>query len=719
MDPPYPKELPRPPDVTPHVHKRDDHFDHLLDLLDLELEADRKRFREEIQRLPLKERIRRGFTWGNLQVVKTGFMVGERAFVVLERQKGRRRDSSIKAGSPVRYYTTVPGIDRPEVSGVVHWIKDTQMMLVLGGRNLPSWSDVRGQAVDLEFDENSYKEMRLALERAKHAKGRHKALTYILTGEQHPEQRPTERLLTPLHEVGKLNSSQRDALKLIQASEDVAIVHGPPGTGKTTTLISAIERIVVKEHQVLVCAPSNVAVDLLAERLDARGLKVVRTGHISRVNEELLSLTLDQQVSEHPEHKQIKRIKIEAAEMRKQATNMVKNHRGRGRVDHRERGHLYKQAGELDGWARQLEQRVLGDVLDAAQVVCCTLTGAGANFMRDRKFKTVVVDEAAQALEPAVWIPLQRAKRIVMAGDPFQLPPTVKSRKAERGGLAVTMMERLLPLYPEASALLSTQYRMHAAIMGFSNQYFYGGRLEAAEGVASRGLPLEDEPAVRFIDTAGAGFEERKNPETKSRYNEDEYLLIATYLYGYRDRFSIVEVGSDSVVESPDSTARQNGTPEPQTKQLLNPTTHQPTPPNGTPEPQTQQLPNQTTQQLTPWPSIALISPYREQVEQMRAEVAADPLLSRLDIVVHTIDGFQGQERDWVLISLVRNNPGSELGFLRDYRRMNVAMTRARKQLVVVADSATIGNDPFYAAFLDYAEAEGDYASAFAYMQSQ
>ena len=701
-----------------------DHFDHLLDLLDQELEADRTRFRNEIQRLPLKERIRRGYTWSPLTLTKQGVLVGDRAYVVLERPAGRRRDSSIKAGSPVRYYTTVPGVERPEVSAVVHWIKDREIMLVLGGANVPRWADVRGQAVDLEFDENSYKEMRLALERANNAKGRHKALTYILTGQQHPEMRPTGRLLTPVNEVGLLNRSQRDAIKLVQAAADLAIIHGPPGTGKTTTLVSAIARILDKERQVLVCAPSNVAVDLLAERLHAKGLRVVRTGHISRVNEELLDLTLDQQVSEHPEHKQIKRIKIEAAELRKQATNMVKR---RGRVDHRERGHMYKQAGELDGWARTLERRILGEVLDAAQVICCTLTGAGAEFMRDRKFSTLIVDEAAQALEPAMWIPLQRAKRLIMAGDPYQLPPTVKSAQAARAGLSQTMMERLLPLYPEATALLSVQYRMHAAIMGFSNQYFYGGKLQAADSVEARSLPLPDEPAVRFIDTAGAGFEERKNPETHSRYNADEYLLIATYLHRYKE-FFLRERGEGRKGER-EKGKREKGEGEKAEGTARTATREQhartatpegPTTPDegGSITPNGSSTPKGSITPEGSLPTIALISPYREQVEQMRSEVANDPLLSQLDIVVHTIDGFQGQERDWVLLSLVRSNGNGELGFLKDYRRMNVAMTRARLQLVVVGDSATIGNDPFYGAFLDYVEQHGDYVSAFNYMQS-
>ena len=679
-------------------YKTEDHFDHLLDLLELELEADRKRFRDEIQKLQLKERVRRGYTWWPLVVVKTGYMVGERAFVVLERPEGRQRDSAIKGGSPVRYYTTVPGVERPEVSGVVHWIKDRQVMVVLSSREVPSWSDVVGQGLDLEFDENSYKEMRLALERAKHAKGRHKELTYILTGEQEPAARanaqPYLQRLAPLDaadadaetlstaslSVRSLNASQRAALDLIDAAEDVAIIHGPPGTGKTTTLIAAIERIVAREGQLLVCAPSNVAVDLLAERAQERGLQVVRTGHISRVSDDLLDLTLDMQVSQHPEHKQIRRIKLEAAEMRRQGAQPSRGRGGDG-ISGRERGHLFRQAGELDGWARQLEKRIVEEVLDAAQVVCCTLTGAGADFLRDRNFRTVIVDEAAQALEPSVWIALQRARRIIMAGDPWQLPPTVKSVQAERGGLAVTMMERLLPLIPDYSALLTVQYRMHAGIMGFSNDYFYGGRLVAASGVETRGLPLEDEPAVRFIDTAGAGFAEASNPETHSRFNADEYLLITTYLYTYRDRFTLIDKRSN------DETLPTNDE-------------------------------HQQVQPPPPWPSIALISPYREQVEQMRQQVAEDPLLSQLGIVVHTIDGFQGQERDWVLLSLVRSNASGELGFLKDYRRMNVAMTRARLQLVVVGDSATIGNDAFYGAFIDYVEQAGEYTSAFAYMHS-
>ena len=649
--------------------KPEDHFDHLLDLLELELEADRERFRAEIQALPLKERVRRGFTWHPLTLVKTGYMVGDRAFVVLERPAGRRRDSSIKGGSPVRWYTTKTGVERPDRSAVVHWVKDTEIMLVLGGRRLPDWAEAgAAMAVDLEFDENSYKEMRLALERANHAKGRHKHLTYVLTGRTEPafgEDDPYGFQRAP----AMLNDSQRGAIDLVLRAEDLAIIHGPPGTGKTTTLVAAVQAVLHSEQQVLVCAPSNVAVDLLAERLHRAGVQVVRTGHISRVDEELLHLTLDQQVSEHPEHKQIRRIKLEAQELRKQAGTHKRKFSAH---DRRERGHLYKQAGELDGWARQLERRILDEVIAAAQVVCCTLTGAGADFLRDRKFSTLFVDEAAQALEPAMWIPLQRARRLIMAGDPHQLPPTVKSQKAARAGLSVTMMERLLAERPGATALLRTQYRMHGAIMGFSNAYFYGGQLEAAPGVVARGLPLEGEPAVRFIDTAGAGFAERRNPETRSRYNEDEYLLLATYLYGYRERFGMQE---GTVVK---------------------------------------------TSGFHDWPTIALISPYREQVERMRAEVAEDPLLSQLDIVVHTVDGFQGQERDWVLVSLVRDNPGGDIGFLRDYRRMNVAMTRARMQLVVVGDSATIGNDPFYAAFLDYVESADDaeYASAFAYMQS-
>ena len=640
--------------------KPEDHFDQLLYLLDLELQADREKFREEIQRLPLQERIRKGYTWWPLTVVETGNMLGDRAYVILERPAGKQRDSSIKSGSPVRYYTAHPGVERPELSAVVHWIKDRQIMIALSVRQLPAWTELSQQGLDLEFDENTYKEMRLALEKSRHSKGRLRELSYILTGNQAPVLKGDPGLLRddlaadPV--TAQLNSSQREAIAQAECAEDVSLIHGPPGTGKTTTLVALIQRLLRKESQLLVCAPSNVAVDLLAERCAEKGLRVVRTGHISRVNEELLSLTLDAQVAEHSEYKQIKRIKVEASELRRQA---IKLSQSRRRHESSERGHLFRQAGELDGWARQLERRILSEVLDGADVICCTLTGANAEFLRDRAFGTVLIDEAAQALEPAVWIGLQRARRLIMAGDPFQLPPTVKSAKAAREGLAETMMERLLQTYPGCANLLEMQYRMHHTIMGFSNAYFYGGRLKSAQDVEHRKLSLPDEPALRFIDTAGTGFAESVHAESLSRYNSDEFLLLTTYLYSFRDRFAESE-----------------------------------------------------------WPSIALISPYREQVERMRMELATDPLLSTLDVVVHTIDGFQGQERDWVLISLVRSNDRQELGFLKDYRRINVAMTRARMQLVLIGDSATIGADPFFGALLDYVEAHGEYSSAFAYMHS-
>lgn len=641
--------------------KAQDHLDQLLHLLEIEAEADRKKFRDEIARLSISQRIKKGYSWGPLSVVKSGFMVGDRAFVVVEREYGKKRDTSIKAGSPIRYYTNVASSDHTELTGVVHWIKDKQMKLVLNSRKVPSWIHSNGQYVDLEFDENSYKEMRLALQKAKVSKGRLAELVDILTGNQKPL---FKEELTPLTAFSdQLNLSQQEALQKVDAAQDIAIIHGPPGTGKTTALVAIIKHLTASEHQILVCAPSNVAVDLLAEKLHNIGLNVVRPGHISRVSESLINLTLDVQVEQHPEHKQIRKIKLEAAEVRKQAERYKRKFDAQAR---RERGQLYQQAGELDAWARDLEKRILSDVLDNAQVICCTLTGAGAEYMHKRKFKTLIVDEAAQALEPSIWIALQRAKRIVMAGDPFQLPPTVKSKKAQKQGLSITMMERLLPSFSQAASLLNEQYRMSSNIMQFSNQYFYNNKLKANEANANQKLPFAymNEPALRFIDTAGAGFQEKRNDETGSRFNEDEQLLIVTYLRGYQNQMN-------ALIQSPFQDA----------------------------------------------PSIAILSPYRQQVQMLTTEIANDPILSEWDIKVQTIDGFQGQERDWVIISLVRDNEKGELGFLKDYRRMNVAMTRAKLQLVVVGNSAVLATDKFYDQFLTFVGDHGDYASAYSYMK--
>lgn len=623
----------------------------LRELLQLEKDADLEAWRSTLRNMDLQGRVRHGLTWQPVQVIRSGYALGDRAFVTLQRPQPQRKDSRFKAGSPVSFYTTAPMAHRPRLNGVIHFATEQRMQVILNSPDLPEWLQLGPLGVDLEFDLRTYQEMDKALDRALQAQtGRLRRFRELIAGTALPQMGHPGPIELPPH----LNPSQVEAVRAIIAADDLALVHGPPGTGKTTTLVAAIAALAPREGQVLVCAASNTATDVLTERLALQGLNVVRLGHISRVDEGVLDLTLDARVSAHPDSREIKKIKIRAAEARKKAARFKRQFDQHDRAN-RQDG--YREARELEDWARHMENRLVEQILDSAEVIATTLTGAAHSLLDKRRFHTLVVDEAAQALDPAVWIPLPKADRLVLAGDPHQLPPTIKSVEAARQGLGETMMERLLPTLP-AACLLTIQYRMHPAIMAFSNRWFYQGRLEAAPGLENQTLPVPDNQPLLFIDTAGCGFEEKSNPETQSRFNPDEYVLITCHLEALRQ----------DLVEKP-------------------------------------------------WPETAILSPYREQVEYIQEELQTDPRYAALPISVHTIDGFQGQEMDLIIVSLVRSNTRSEIGFLRDYRRMNVALTRARFQLVVIGDSATIGEDPFYAAFLDHCQRSGAWRSAWEYVQ--
>lgn len=626
----------------------------LQELLELERQEDLEQFKALVEKQPLAERIVKGFSWYGVRAIKSGYTYGERAFVIVERE-GRQEhpEHQFRAGKTVRLFCEVKDGKPRERTGVLQFVDRNRLKIVLNARDLPDWLDLGVLGVDLLFDERSYQEMEKALKKVIQAKrDRLAELRDILLGEQPPAYYPTPHPV----EIPELNPSQNQAINRILASRDVAVIHGPPGTGKTTTLVHAIRILCQTEGTVLVTAPSNTAVDLLVERLSGQGLTVVRIGNISRVEETIIRHTLEAQLSQHPESKNIKKVKIQAAEYRRQAR---KFRRTFGREERSEREHLEHQAKELDAWANQLENRLIGQILDGAQVIACTLVGASHPVLAGRKFRTAVIDEAAQALEPATWIPIIRASRVVLAGDPFQLPPTVKSLAAQRGGLDITLLEKLIRRWPEVD-LLNIQYRMHLAIMGFSNHRFYGGALRAAESVAEHQLGFGSHPPVTFIDTAGCGFDEMLNPETQSRYNPHEFGILCEHLYQVAEFMEAFEE----------------------------------------------------------FPSIGIISPYREQVQYMEKEFREDGRINGLPATINTIDGFQGQERDIIYLSLVRSNEKGDIGFLKDYRRMNVAMTRARKWLVVVGDSSTIGANDFYKDFLDYVDREGEYTTAWSYLKT-
>ena len=625
-------------------------FRELKEWLLLEKEADLEQYKEKIERLPLEKRKEEGVAWYPLQLLKQGYTIGERAFVTVERTTQLNEKHQFRAGKTVRLFSNQPAVTRGEANGVVYFVDKNRMKIILNGKDLPEWLGLGMIGVDLLFDERTYLVMERTLDQVmKAGKGRLAELRSIFQGKQEALFAPQEHPI----QLPQLNDSQNEAVNTILQARDVSIVHGPPGTGKTTTLVQAVKKLCEQEQTVLVTAPSNTAVDLLTERLSQQGLNVVRIGNISRVDEEILSHTLDVRMAEHPESKNIRKVKIEAAEARKQAR---KYRRRFGREEYQERKMLFQEAKELMSWANQLEDRLIDQILDGAQVITCTLIGAADKVLDRRKFRTVVIDEAAQALEPATWVPILKASKVVLTGDPFQLPPTVKSRKAAKAGLAVTLIEKALDRL-EGVQLLRTQYRMNKEIMAFSNGWFYDGLLQADESVADQRLAISQNDPVVFVDTAGCGFEEKVHPAYRSRYNPEEAQILFEHLYQLLDHHLGLE-----------------------------------------------------------YPSIALISPYREQVIYLEDKVQEDPRLQDMPITVNTIDGFQGQERDVVYISLVRSNPKGEIGFLKDYRRMNVAMTRARKQLIILGDSATIGQDPFYQKFLEYCEASGSYRTAWEFM---
>ena len=618
----------------------------LRELIDLERQEERRLHLKVIQAMPLVQRVAKGYSWYPVQVIDSDYGIGERPYVTVTREGEEAHQ--FRAGTSVNLFTTQPDAHSPQRTGVIQYVKKDRMKIILGGEDHPGWLHRGGVGVDLMFDERTYVEMDKAMERILGARGNRTAeLRDVIMGVRPAEFVPVAD--AEVSDLVDLNESQRDAVREILSARHLSLIHGPPGTGKTTTLVAAVSKLVQTESTVLFCAPSNSAADLVTLRLAARGIRAVRTGNISRVEDDVMQHTLEVRTAEHPDTKQVKKLRHEAAELRRKAKRM------RGG---RDKGMAFAEAGRLSGWARQLEDHLLAYVLDSAEVIVCTLVGAASSVLGDREFKTCIIDEAAQALEPATWIPIAKSNRVVLAGDPFQLPPTVKSKEAERGSFGVTLLEKCLA-HQGRNALLQVQYRMNERIMGYSNEYFYQGKLRAGPGIASRTLPgVGLQESVLFIDTAGTGFEEKIHPQFKSRYNDGEIDVLIEHLLQLKGSI----------------------------------------PPEDA------------------LPRIAVISPYREQTVRAEDRLAEIPAFADLDITVNTVDGFQGRERAVVYLSLVRSNARSEIGFLADYRRMNVAITRAKMQLVVIGDSATVGNDPFFAGFIAYVERRGTYQTAWEYM---
>ena len=629
------------------------YFQQLAALLQTEKEEDRKQYEALTSHLPVAERREAGITWYPIAIRDTEIGRGDYLTVEVERTTHQDLLHQFRFGMTAALFSNYdPKQDR--VEGTITHISGNRLKLLLRTDELPDWSRSGKLGIDAVFDENSYQEMEAALRVAPVVaeKKEEGVLVRILTGTL----QPTFHSEAYQPAVTKLNESQQAAVEKILSANELAIVHGPPGTGKTTTLVQAIKALLHQERQkILVVAPSNAAVDLLSEKLSDEGLNVVRIGNPARVNERQMALALDSKVAAHSSAKEVKRLRKQAAEYRDLAQ---KYKRSFGAAEREQRKALFAEARNISKEVERTEQYIVDDILSKADVITATLVGAAHYTVRQLRYHTVVIDEAGQALEPACWIPVLKGQKLVMAGDYKQLPPTIKSEAAK--AFSVTLMEKAAALHPQAVVMLQEQYRMNEVIAGFSSEEFYNSQLKASPAVAHWKLFAADTP-LQFLDTAGCGFEEVH--EGTRIGNPEEAHFLVTQLTRY-----VQELKTVYPVEA--------------------------------------------------FPSIAVISPYRHQVELLKEGVQSNAALQEVATVlsVNTIDSFQGQERDAVFISMTRSNAEATIGFLSDIRRMNVAMTRARKKLVVVGDSATLSQFPFYADFIAYAQAHNAYQSAWEVM---
>ena len=643
---------------------------HLRSLLELERAEELRLCEELINTSSLAQRRSAGLCWYPVVIAEENMTAGSQYLLSVQTNLNKNqttyKDHQFAAGLSAALFSNAGETgnknERLFIQGVIRKIKnETIQLLVKSKEDLPDWIYEGKLGLDLLYDETSYKEMDIALHKVLKARGKDRLvhLSNIMLGYKKPK---FDTLRNQFYN-DKLNASQNKALQKVLEAEEVAIIHGPPGTGKTTILVECVVQVLKKEKQVLVVAPSNTAVDLLAQKLIDKGLNVLRLGHPARIDEDLQTHTFDYQLTQHSHYKHIKDMKKEAQTLRNKAQKFKRNFGEEERTARREN---YKAARQLLDDVRTMEQQIEKDVLAQTQVVTATLVGAALPVLHNTMFSTVFIDEAAQALEPACWIPITRAEKVVLAGDHWQLPPTVKSMEAQKEGLLKSLFEKTIDRIPEAAVMLQTQYRMNEQIMAFPAQWFYNNELKAANNVKKHTLHREGVLLNRpfdFIDTAGCGFEEEQEPDSLSTRNPQEADLAFKYLEMMYEEMENLYPG----------------------------------------------LCNQT--------SLGIIAPYKAQVRYLQDRLTHSPISAyEKNISIHTVDGFQGQERDIIAICMTRSNENGNIGFLNDLRRTNVAMTRARKKLILIGDSATLANHDFYKQLLDFAEKTNAYKSAWEFM---
>ena len=673
-------------------------------LLQLEYYTEKEAFRKLTEQMGLQRKVKRGDAWFPLQVGKSFYNSLNQTAIEVFRTSDQDIEHNFEFGRPVMFFivkkmgknenqgsTALQQSENPSdanhkvqssnlkvqsikyfsFTGTVSYVDGDRMVITVPDSapllELQQSTDPIG--VQLSFDETSYKLMFEALDRVMKAKNNRLAyLRDLFYSHQKAGRFSFEPMKFPW-----LNPTQERAVNEVLWAKDVAIVHGPPGTGKTTTLVEAINETLMRESQVLVCAQSNMAVDWISEKLVDRGINVLRIGNPTRVNDKMLGFTYERRFESHADYPQLWAIRKAIRELRKNRKKGSENY--------------HQKMERLKSRAAEIELRINAELFGEARVIACTLVGSAHHLLEGMKFGTLFIDEAAQALEAACWIPMKRASRVILAGDHCQLPPTVKSIAALRAGLGKTLMERIAENKPEVVTLLKIQYRMNDEIMRFSSDWFYGGKVESAPQIKYRSVLDYDHP-ITWIDTGEESEERRVKSEEFNSSSDDasegseeqeNSSLFTHHSSLYKEQFVGESFGRINKAEAELTLLTLAEYFTKIGKQRV----------------------------LEERIDVGIISPYRAQVQYLKKLIKKYEFFKpyRRLISVNTVDGFQGQERDVILISLVRSNDEGQIGFLKDLRRMNVAMTRARMKLIILGNKDTMTKHPFYKKLWEYVEA--------------
>lgn len=637
-------------------------------LLQLEYYTEKEAFRKLTEQMGMQRKVKRGDAWFPLQVGKSFYNSLNQTAIEVFRTSDQDIEHNFEFGRPVMFFRSEGSEELKYFSftGTVSYVDGDRMVVTVPDSapllELQQSTDPIG--VQLSFDETSYKLMFEALDRVMKAKNNRLAyLRDLFYSHQKAGRFSFEPMKFPW-----LNPTQERAVNEVLWAKDVAIVHGPPGTGKTTTLVEAINETLMRESQVLVCAQSNMAVDWISEKLVDRGINVLRIGNPTRVNDKMLGFTYERRFESHADYPQLWAIRKAIRELRKNRKKGSENY--------------HQKMDRLKSRAAEIELRINAELFGEARVIACTLVGSAHHLLEGMKFGTLFIDEAAQALEAACWIPMKRASRVILAGDHCQLPPTVKSIAALRAGLGKTLMERIAENKPEVVTLLKIQYRMNDEIMRFSSDWFYGGKVESAPQIKYRSVLDYDHP-ITWIDTSNEEnqitIEGEDAPEDSASTSSSVSAANQNSDLNFKEQFVGESFGRINKAEAELTLLTLAEYFTKIGKQRV----------------------------LEERIDVGIISPYRAQIQYLKKLIKKYEFFKpyRRLISVNTVDGFQGQERDVILISLVRSNDEGQIGFLKDLRRMNVAMTRARMKLIILGNKDTMTKHPFYKKLWEYVEA--------------